>query len=282
MDVLDGIYRTLELIIAQVNLFIPVLVFAMSAYFAASATPATLHAMGGFIAVFSGVAVALSAVAVVFVWKKSNLAFPLVLQALKTPMLISLTSSSATATIPDTIHAMSSKLGFSRGIVEFVVPASSVLMRSGAALYFAMLAVFISNLYGQPVNSASFGLICLGATLAAFASAGHSGLAVVGFVGVVLQIVQLPVEAALALFMAIDHICEGPRSLLSLMMACVLIVIVSEGLPSERLEAQLKSDGVSGANVQLSFTLNSLLLAFGCFILMVLLIILLGIGVGMR
>ena len=107
-------------------------------------------------------------------------------------------------------------------------------------------------------------------------------VAVVGFVGVVLQIVQLPVEAALALFMAIDHICEGPRSLLSLMMACVLIVIVSEGLPSERLEAQLKSDSVSGANVQLSFTLNSLLLAFGCFILMVLLIILLGIGVGMR
>ena len=282
MDVLDGIYRALELIIAQVNVFIPVLVFAMSAYYAANSTPATLQAMGGFVAAFSAVAVGMSAVALVYVWKKTKLALPVVLGALKTPMLISLTSSSATATIPDTINAMSSKLGLSRGIVEFVVPAASVFMRSGAALYFAILAVFVSNLYGQSVDFASFGWICLGATLAAFASAGHSGVAVVGFVGVVLQTLQLPVEAALALFMAVDHICEGPRSLLSLMLACVLIVMVSEGLPSERLEAQEKMENALEVNVRLTFNLNSMLMAAGCLLLVTALITMLGIGVGMR
>ena len=282
MDILDGIYRALELIISQVNLFIPVLVFAMSAYFTATATRATLHALGDFIVLFAGVSLGISALALVFVWKKSKLAFDVVIKALKTPMLISLTSNNATASIPDTIHAMSSRLGFSRGVVEFVVPAASVFMRSGAALYFAFLAVFVGNLYGHQLDFESFSMICLAATLAAFASAGHSGVAVIGFVGVVLHALKLPVEAALVMFMAIDHLCEGPRSLLSLMLACVLIVLVSEGLPSERIESQEKSDDTQQENVRLTFTRNAVVWGFACFLLAAVMIVLLGIGVGMR
>ena len=282
MDILDGIYRALELIISQVNLFIPVLVFAMSAYFAATATPATLHALGDFIVLFAGVSLGISALALVFVWKKTKLAFVDVVSALKTPMLISLASSNATASIPDTIHAMSSRLGFSRGVVEFVVPMASVFMRSGAALYFAVLAVFIGNLYGQSLDFESFSMICLAATLAAFASAGHSGVAVVGFVGAVLHVLQLPAEAALVLFVAIDHLCEGPRSLLSLMLACVLIVLVSDGLPSERIESYEKSGNAGQENVQLTFTRQAIFWGLACFFLVGFLIVLLGIGVGMR
>ena len=112
-----------------------------------------------------------------FISKKTKLGFADVALALKTPMLISLTSSNSTASIPDTINSMSSKLGYSRGVVEFVVPAASVFMRSGAALYFAALAVFIGNLYGLALDLEGFGTICLLATLAAFASSGHNGIA---------------------------------------------------------------------------------------------------------
>jgi aerobic C4-dicarboxylate transport protein len=281
MDILDGIYRTLEIIVAQVNLFIPVLVFAMSAYFAATATPEALYAMGGFIAFFVGFSLLISALAVVFIWKKTKLTLPEVLIALKNPMLISLASANPTASIPDTIHAMSSRLGFSRGIVEFVVPASSVFVRSGAALYFAALAVFVGNLYGQSLTLESLGLIALMATFAAFTSAGHSGIAVVGFAAVMLHALKLPVEAAIALFMAIDHLCEGPRSLLSLMLGCVLIVLVSQGLPSERIEQQGK-DASMHATVRLTLTSHSMLLASACVLAVMVLIVLLGVGVGMR
>ena len=282
MDILDGIYRALELIISQVNLFIPLLVFAMAAYYAATATPATLHAMGGFIALYASMALGISGLSLLFITKKTKLPFAEVVHCLKTPMLISLASSNATASVPDTINAMSSKLGYSRGVVEFVVPAASVFMRSGAALYFAALAVFIGNLYGQVPDIESIGLICFAATLAAFASAGHSGVAVVAFATVVLQALQLPVEAALVMFMAIDHLCEGPRSLLSLMMACVLIVLVSEGLPSERVESNAIFLNLSRRKVHFSFTLNAIFLALSCFILLASLVVILGVGVGMR
>lgn len=281
VDILDGIYRALEIIVSQVNVFIPVLVFAMSAYFAATATPATLHAMGRFIALFVGTSLVISALALVFVWKKTQLPFTLVLGALKNPMLISLASANATASIPDTIHAMSARLGFSRGIVEFVVPASAVFVRSGAALYFAAIAVFITHLYGQSLGLEALIWIVLLATLTAFASSGHSGLMVVGFAAAMLHGLQLPSEAALALFVAIDHLCEGPRSLLSLMLGCVLIVLVSQGLPSERVELQ-PAEGRANKTIRVTLTLHTMVAAVACLVLVCVLIVLLGIGVGMR
>ena len=282
MDILDGIYRALEIIISQVNVFIPLLVFAMSAYFAATATPATLKAMGGFVAFYAGMALAISCLALVFISKKSKLAFVDVVSALKTPMLISLTSSNSTASIPDAIHAMSSKLGYSRGVVEFVVPSASVFMRSGAALYFAGLAVFIGNLYGQVLDFESFLMVCLMATMAAFASAGHSGVAVVGFAATLLHALKLPVEAALILFVAIDHLCEGPRSLLSLMLGCVLIVLVSQGLPSERDDSSALFGRNSQQKIRFTFTTGSIVLILVSFVLISTLIVILGVGVGMR
>ncbi len=282
IDILDGIYRALEIIVSQVNVFIPVLVFAMSAYFAATATPATLHAMGSFIALFVGLALVVSALALVFIWKKTKLPLNLVLRALKNPMLISLASANATASIPDTIHAMSARLGFSRGIVEFVVPASAVFVRSGAALYFAAVAVFISHLYGQSLNLEALVLIVFLATIAAFAASGHSGLMVVGFAAAMLHGLQLPSEAALALFVAIDHLCEGPRSLLSLMLGCVLIVLVSQGLPSERVELQPHSASFASKSVRITLSAHAIGLVLLCLILVTTLIVLLGIGVGMR
>ncbi len=282
MGIFEAIYRALELIISRVNMFIPVLAFGVAAYFIANTQAQTVHAMGSFLATFFVFAVLLSALATVLIWKKSGLSGGVVLSALKTPALISLTSASTTASIPDTIEAMSSRLGFSRGIVELVIPISSVFMRSGAALYFALLAVFVANIYGRPVAGEEFLLICAGATMAAFASAGNNSLAAVGFASVVLTMLKLPTEAALALFLAIDLVCEGPRNLLSLLFACVLIVLVSKGLPSERVEPSVAPDMRALEPVRFVFSKASVVAALACVLLVAILITIAGIGVGMR
>lgn len=282
MGIFEAIYRALELIISRVNVFIPVLAFGMAAYFVAKTDARTLQAMGSFLASFFVFSLSLSALATALIWKKSGLSPSTVLSALKTPALISLTSASTTATIPDTIEAMSSKLGFSRGIVELVIPTSSVFMRSGAALYFALLAVFVANIYGRPIAAQEFLLICAGASMAAFASAGNNSLAAVGFAGIVLTMLNLPLEAALALFLAIDLICEGPRNLLTLLFACLLIVLVSKGLPSERVEPVAAADLGALEPVRFVFSRASVIAALVCVLLVAILITIAGIGVGMR
>ncbi len=279
--VFEAIYRALEIIISRVNLFIPVLVFSMAAYFVANTEPRTVAAMSGFIGWFVLLALTLSALAVAVIRRQCALPLADVLLALKAPALISLTSASTTASIPDTIEAMSNKLGFSRGIVELVTPISSVFLRSGSALYYALAAVFVANLYGRSLGPQELALTCLGACIAAFASSGNNSAANVVYAGSVLSMLQLPVEAALALFLAVDLICESPRNLLTLLSACALIALVSRGLPSER------SSSAAGPitplrPVRFAFTRADLVVGAGCCVLVAVLVVVLGIGVGMR
>jgi Na+/H+-dicarboxylate symporter len=282
VGIFEAIYRALETIISQVNIFIPFFAFAMAAYFTGRTDVRTLHAMGSFLATFFAISALLSAGAVALICRRSGLPAATVLGALKTPALISLASGSATATIPDTIEAMSSRLGFSRGIVELIIPTCSVFLRAGAALYFAVLAVFVCNIYGQPIAAREFGLICLGASAAAFASAGTTGTASVAFAASLLSLLNLPVEAALALLVAIDLLCDAPRNLLTLLFACVLIVLVSAGLPSERIDSGTVRGITSPNPVRLAFSRTSAAIALSLGLLAGMLITLAGVGVGMR
>jgi Na+/H+-dicarboxylate symporter len=282
MAVFDGIYRALEVIISRVNVLIPLMVFSMSAYFASQADATTLRAMGGFLGVYLFATLMLSVAAIWLIRRSAGLPIGQVLEALKAPALISLTAGSITATIPDNIDAMSTRLGFSRGITELVVPLASVFMRSGAALYFAVMAAFVCNLYGRTVGLEEFGLICVGASLAAFASSGHSNVVAVGFGALVLNRLHLPLEAALALFLVIDILCEGPRNLVTLLFSCVLIVLVSRGLPSERGEHAAAPEMGPAEPIRFVFSRASVAMALACAFLVAILITIAGVGVGMR
>lgn len=281
-QVFEAIYRALEIIISRVNLFIPLLVFGVAASFFAVTEPRTVAAMQSFLWSFMVMALALGALAVALIARQSGLSMLAVLQALKAPALISLTSASTTASIPDTIEAMSTRLGFSRGVVELVTPISSVFLRSGSALYYALLAVFVANLYGRALTPDQLALICAGSAVAAFASAGSNSLANVAYASMVLALLQLPAEAALALFLAIDLICEAPRNWLTLMVSCALMALVSRGLPSERQATQEPGAAAAAVPVRFAFTRSDLMIAAVCSLVAALLIVMLGIGVGMR
>lgn len=281
-QVFEAVYRALEIIISRVNLFIPVLVFGVAASFFAVTEPRTVQAMQGFLVSFVVMALVLGMLALLVIARQAQLPLPAVLQALKAPALISLTSASTTASIPDTIEAMSTRLGFSRGIVELVTPISSVFLRCGSALYYALLAVFVANLYGRPLTPDQLALICGGAAVASFASAGSNSLANVAYASMVLSLLQLPVEAALALFLAIDLICEAPRNWLTLMASCALMALVSRGLPSERQAAQEPGAAAVAVPIRFAFTRGDLIIAAACSAAAALLIVMLGVGVGLR
>lgn len=279
----EGAYRALELIITRANILLPIVAFGMAAHILSQSQWLTIKAMGGFLLHFIALAMLLSAIAIGIIHQRGNQPLLKVLQYLKTPVLVSLVSSSTTASIPHTIEAMSARLGFSRGIVELVVPTASVFLRAGSALYYVLLTLFVANLYDRSLNASDIGMICAGATVAAFASAGNNSLTNVGYAGIVLSMLQLPIEAALALFVAIDLICEGPRNLLSLLAACALIAIVSAGLPSERISTQDASSGVvPDRPLRFVFTKANIALLTSGSIVAALLILLIGVSIGVR
>jgi Na+/H+-dicarboxylate symporter len=284
-NVFEGVYRSLETIIAQANLLIPVLVFGVAAHLTSQTQSATLDAMSSFLLCFTLCALVLGLIALAMIAARAGQPLMQVLGGLKAPLLVGLTSGSATAPIPHTIEALSERLGFSRGVAELVVPFGSVFVRAGAALYFTLAAVFVANLYERPLGAGDIVLVCAVSVVAAFISAGRSGVATVGYTGVVLSMLHLPVEAAGVLFVTVDLICEGPRNVLSLLCVCMVIALVSAGLPSERLSAIEVRGGAGGAAsavLRFTFTRGQLALAVGCTVMAASLIVLMGIGVGAR
>ncbi|MDR5880064.1 cation:dicarboxylate symporter family transporter [Caballeronia sp. LZ032] len=283
-SVFEGVYRALETIIARANLLLPVLAFGVAAHLVANTEAATLHAMSSFLVCFGLASCALGGLALVTIAVRAGQPFMQVLSQLKAPLLVGLTSGSATAPIPHTIEALSQRLGFSRGVVELVVPFGSVFVRAGAALYYALAAVFVANLYNRPLGAGEILIVCAASVIAALVSAGQGGVASVGYMGIVLSMLNLPVEAAGVLFVTLDLICEGPRNALSLLSACMVIALVSAGLPSERHAAVEATGGVARLDTTLRFTFTrgQLALATGCLMTVASLIVLLGIGVGAR
>jgi Na+/H+-dicarboxylate symporter len=283
-NVFEGVYRALETIIAQANLLIPVLVFGVAAHLTSHMQGVTLEAMSSFLLCFAFTAFVLAILALATIAARAGQPFLQVVSGLKAPLLIGLTSGSATATIPHTIEAMSERLGFSRGVVELVVPFGSVFVRAGSALYYTLATVFVANLYERPLGAGEIALVCAASVVAAIASAGQSGVAAVGYTGFVLSMLHLPAEAAGVLFVSVDLICEGPRNVLSLLAVCTVIALVSAGLPSERQAAVELQGGAAGLSpvLRFTFTRGQLALAAGCAVMVASLILLMGIGVGAR
>ena len=56
-------------------------------------------------------------------------------------------------------------------------------------------------------------IVVVGGMLAGFASSGMSGLITISLTGIVCGYIRLPFEAALALFLAVDPICDILRTL---------------------------------------------------------------------
>ncbi|SDD61920.1 dicarboxylate/amino acid:cation symporter [Paraburkholderia lycopersici] len=283
-NVFEGVYRALETIIAHANLLIPVLVFGVAAHLASHTQSVTLEAMSSFLLCFAFAAFVLAILAIATIAARAGQPFFQVVSGLKAPLLIGLTSGSATAPIPHTIEAMSERLGFSRGVVELVVPFGSVFVRAGSALYYTLATVFVANLYERPLGAGEIALVCAASVVAAIVSAGQSGVAAVGYTGFVLSMLHLPAEAAGVLFVSVDLICEGPRNVLSLLSVCTVIALVSAGLPSERQAAVELQGGAAGLSpvLRFTFTRGQLALAAGCAVMVASLILLMGIGVGAR
>jgi Na+/H+-dicarboxylate symporter len=278
---LDAISRALEKSISMVNLALPLLVLAYAAQMASQWDAVLMRAMSGYLLTFWILCSVMALIMLLVLIKLAKTPFSQVLQALKEASVLSLISASPLAAVPASIEALSNRLGFSRGIVEMLMPTSAVFLRTGAALHFAMLTVFVANLYGQQLTLLEMMTLAPVAVFAALASAGASGLASLGFAVAVVAHLQLPFEAALPLFAAINLFSEGPARLLSFLCSCVLTVFVCGGLPIERPKV---SPAVRGLNGPVRFTLSrqSAILMVSCFMLASLLSLILGVAFGMR
>src|SRR5688572_3686831 len=127
-------------------------------------------------------------------------------RAVSDALLFAFSTASSNATLPVSMAAARGRVGVSNEIASFVLPAGATINKNGSAIYKAVTAVFIAQLYGVALGAGQVTAIIVMSTLAAFAGAGVPGSSLVTTL-IVLNGIGLGPQAAagIALVASVDR-----------------------------------------------------------------------------
>ena len=125
-------------------------------------------------------------------------------------LLTAFSTASSSATLPITIECVEDRNKVSNRTAGFVLPLGATINMDGTALYEAVAAIFIAQVYGIPLDFGAQVIIFLTATLAAIGAAGIPEAGLVTMV-IVLNAVGLPTEG-IAMILAIDWFLDRCRT----------------------------------------------------------------------
>ena len=131
-------------------------------------------------------------------------------------LMLAFSTASSSVALPASIEAARDRLGISNEVASFVLPTGVTLNKNGAAVYKAVTAVFIANLYGIAIGPGTLLTIVLVSTVAAFSGAGVPGSSLVTTL-IVLNAIGLGAhsEAAIALVVAVDRPLDMVRTMVN-------------------------------------------------------------------
>ncbi|MBI9063860.1 MAG: dicarboxylate/amino acid:cation symporter [Marinilabiliaceae bacterium] len=125
-------------------------------------------------------------------------------------LLNAFSTASSSATLPMTLEGVEKENGVSNRTASFVLPLGATINMDGTALYEAVAAIFIAQVYGITMTPVEQVVIFLTATLAAIGAAGIPQAGLVTMV-IVLNAVGLPIEG-IGLILTIDWLLDRFRT----------------------------------------------------------------------
>ncbi|HOP06683.1 MAG TPA: dicarboxylate/amino acid:cation symporter [candidate division Zixibacteria bacterium] len=136
------------------------------------------------------------------------------------------TTASSSATLPITMEAVEEKNGVDGRAASFVLPLGATINMDGTALYEAVAALFIAQIYGVDLTLGAQVVIFLTATLASIGAAGipHAGTVTMVFV---LGAVGLPLEG-IGLIWAVDWFLDRCRTTINVWGDAVGAAVIGE------------------------------------------------------
>lgn len=279
-QLLEAIYRTLEQLIHLSNRLLPLLAFGMAAHLSAQLEWTTVRLLAPLLGAMLIGACVICSIALWLVANQASHSLGKVLFAMRAPLLVAFLAPSPAAAMPNTIDALSGRLGLSRGVAELVVPAGCTLLVAGSAAQAALIAVYVAHLYDQVLSPAQ--LVWIG-SLAAGASVitRSTSTGTLAPAALVLLWLRLPAEAVLPVLLLIDGLTRGMSQVTALCCVAATSAWLARGLPSERLEP---ASTISAPTRPWQLTLSRAMAVtvLVCVLCAALLSTLAGIGMGLR
>ena len=157
-------------------------------------------------------------------------------------IVLAFVSRSSVGTLPVTRHAVIERLGVPSEYASFAVPLGATTKMDGcAAVYPALAAITVAQLYGIPLNVGHYLLIAFVSVVGSAATAGLTGAVVM--LTLTLSTLGLPLEGV-GLLLAIDPILDMIRTATNVAGQALVPTIVAKrnGLLDERVYAESDSE----------------------------------------
>ncbi len=131
-------------------------------------------------------------------------------QSMLSALATAFSTASSAATLPVTMECLEKNARIPNQVVSFVVPLGATVNMDGTALYEAVAAIFIAQVYGIHLTLPQQLTVSLTATLASIGAAAIPGAGLVTMV-IVLKAVNLPLEG-IGMILAVDRILDMCRT----------------------------------------------------------------------
>ncbi|MFH1807317.1 MAG: dicarboxylate/amino acid:cation symporter [Pseudomonadota bacterium] len=130
--------------------------------------------------------------------------------AVRPALAVALGTSSSAATLPVSLEVVQERAGVDGRVASFVLPLGATINMDGTALYEAVAAVFIAQVYGIHLGPLEQVIVFLTATLAAIGAAAIPSAGTVTM-AMVLTAVGLPLDG-IGLILAVDRLLDMLRT----------------------------------------------------------------------
>ena len=279
-DRLEFIYLALEILITTINKMLPMVAFAYAVHLVAGMGQGGLGLISEFMKPFV-ISVVLSGGFLLWVISFSaGISLWKTMSALKESLLISFLARNSAAGVPSVIHCLCDIFGFRRAMVKFLAPLFPFFFHAGEVIFLTLLALFVANLYQTPLSTLDHLQILMLSMFCSFVSRAMVGSGTLIMAGYMNQFFQLPFEAVLPAFVIIDVVVAGFKSVLSVLLSCAVISVVSKGLSRELQTDETATETVP-KNSYVTFSIDRGALMMMAAMVLALLITVFSIGVGL-
>ena len=148
--------------------------------------------------------------------------------ALKETFVAALGTSSSFATIPSALHSLRHELHLDEQATKLVIPLGVSLNPHGTAIYFAISAVFIAQLYNTSLSAPALIIILVGSILAGIAATGAPGAGALPMIALILEPLGLPVATAVVFLIAVDPVLDPIITLTTVHANCTAAAMVAK------------------------------------------------------
>ncbi len=160
-------------------------------------------------------------------------------------LLLAFSTSSSAAVMPLSMQTAEKRLGVRSSVAQFVIPLGATINMTGTALYQAVAALFLAQVFGVEISAAGMLLILVTTVGASIGSPATPGVGIV-ILAMVLTSVGIP-TAGIALILGVDRILDMCRTAVNVTGDLVACLVLERMGGAEDVAAAPPAEGTSAS-----------------------------------